>query len=180
MQRLQDSYQRCIDFHGHGCPGLAIGFRAATEALKLLNAKTSKDEELVCVAENDACGVDAVQVITGCSIGKGNLIYRDRGKQAFSFFNRATGDKVRIVFKKQLDRDSMDREALQKYVLNAPFDELFDVKVPMYEMPVTARLFKSIECEMCGERAAEAKMRLHEGKKVCLDCFAEYSRGWGR
>lgn len=171
------AWEKCIDFHGHACPGLAIGFRAAIEALQRLNATASKDEELVCVAENDACGVDAVQVLTGCSIGKGNLIYRDRGKQAFSFFNRKTGDKIRIVFKKKLDLDSMDRETLQDYVLNALFEELFEIKTPSYEMPSTARLFKSIECEYCGERAAEAKMRLHDDKIVCLDCFPEYSRG---
>jgi len=48
---------------------------------------------------NDACGVDAVQVIFGCTFGKGNLIYRPRGKQAFSFFNRQNGQKLRVYFK---------------------------------------------------------------------------------
>lgn len=29
-------WNRCVAFHGHSCPGLAIGFRAATEALSYL------------------------------------------------------------------------------------------------------------------------------------------------
>ncbi len=60
---------------------------------------SSKDEEIVCVAENDSCSVDAIQSLLGCSAGKGNLIFRMRGKQAFSFFNRQTGKSFRIVLK---------------------------------------------------------------------------------
>jgi formylmethanofuran dehydrogenase subunit E len=65
----------------------------------LLRVGFSPDEEIVCVTENDACGVDAIQVILGCSVGKGNLLFRLRGKQAFSFFNRATGVSIRLVMK---------------------------------------------------------------------------------
>ena len=64
------------------------------------------------------------------------------------------------------------------YVLNEPLNELFDYKEPDYELPVKARLFNSIACEQCREFASEHKIRLHDGKKICLDCFNEYSRGW--
>ena len=61
----KELWDKCVAFHGHSCPGLAIGFRAATLALELLGLEEgAKDEELVCVTENDACGVDAVQVVT--------------------------------------------------------------------------------------------------------------------
>ena len=46
-----------------------------------------------------ACGVDAVQVLLGCTYGKSNLITRIRGKMAFSFFSRDTGKSVRLVLK---------------------------------------------------------------------------------
>ena len=88
----KELWDKCVAFHGHSCPGLAIGFRAATLALELLGLEEgAKDEELVCVTENDACGVDAVQVVTGCTMGKGNLIYRGTGKMAFSFYCRRSG-----------------------------------------------------------------------------------------
>ena len=51
----------------------------------------------MCIAENDACGCDAIQVILGCSVGKGNLLFHMRGKQAFSFYRRGTGKSVRLV-----------------------------------------------------------------------------------
>lgn len=178
MCMAKTDWERCVEFHGHTCPGLAIGYKVGLAAIKKLNIGFSKDEEIVCVTENDACGVDAVQVLTGCALGKGNLLYRDTGKQAFSFFNRITGEGIRIVFKGVLNRDIMDREEMQKYILKAPLEELFEFKEPLFKPPVNARLFKSIACENCGETASENKMRLQDGKKVCLDCFSEYSRGW--
>ncbi|MDR1621987.1 MAG: TraR/DksA C4-type zinc finger protein [Synergistaceae bacterium] len=39
-------------------------------------------------------------------------------------------------------------------------------------------MFPSVVCEQCGESAPEHKIRLKEGKRVCLDCFEEYDRGW--
>ena len=78
-------------FHGHACGGLTIGFQAARYGMELLELDFSADEDVVCITENDACGVDAIQVLLGCSVGKGNLLFHLRGKQAFSFYNRKTG-----------------------------------------------------------------------------------------
>lgn len=168
-------WEKAVEFHGHECPGLAIGYKACEAAIKKLNIQFSKDEDLVCVTENDACGVDAIQVILGCSFGKGNLIYRGTGKQAFSFFNRTTGEKIRIVMK-PLGR-KMDREEKQAFLLGASVEEIFDFKTPTFQLPERARIFTTIQCENCGEGAPEHKIRLMDGKKVCLDCFKDYSRG---
>jgi formylmethanofuran dehydrogenase subunit E len=178
MYEEKENWKRCVEFHGHTCPGLAIGYRAALAAQERLQAKFSPDEEMVCVTENDACGVDAVQVLTGCSIGKGNLIYRDTGKQAFSFYSRKDGRKVRIVFKMALNREEHSREVLQEKILHASDEELFHFTDPVDLPPGKARIFNSIVCEECGEAAPEHKIRLNEGKKLCLGCFPDYSRGW--
>lgn len=171
---IHSLYEKSAGFHGHQCPGLAIGVRAAVEAQKILGIEHSKDEEIVCVSENDACGVDGIQVILGCSAGKGNLIFRIRGKQAYSFFHRNTGEKVRLVLKPLPQMES--REAKQNYILEAPLDEIFDIKKPGYPIPEEARLFSSIVCELCGENTAEPYIRLEAGKKVCMDCFTDYHR----
>ena len=91
MDENKELWQKCAEFHGHVCPGLTIGYKAALYAIELLGLTFSDDERVVCVSENDACGVDAIQVILGCSVGKGNLLFHMRGKQAFSFYNRTTG-----------------------------------------------------------------------------------------
>ena len=56
-----------------------------------MDLEFSTDEEIVCVTENDACGVDAIQFITGCTFGKGNLLYRDRGKAGLQFLQPQDG-----------------------------------------------------------------------------------------
>lgn len=170
-------WKRCVEFHGHECPGLAIGYKVCEAVKEKLNTEFSKDEEIVCVTENDACCVDAVQVLTGCSFGKGNIIYRGTGKMAFSFFKRSNGKKIRIVLKNQ-DNKCKDRKERMNYILNANIDELFEFKEPKFEIPKKARLFANEICEICGEVAPEHKMRLMDGKKVCLDCFKDYNRGW--
>ena len=58
--------------------------------------------------ENDACGVDAVQVLTGCTIGKGNLIYKDHAKQVFTFICRDSKKAVRVALKASFNIDNID------------------------------------------------------------------------
>jgi len=115
--------------------------------------------------------------VTYSTIGKGNLIYRGTGKQAFSFFNRETGDKLRVCLKAK-NTQNIDRKTWQKYLLEAPVEEVFEFSVPKYDLPERARIFNTEVCELCGEGAPEHKMRLSGGKRVCLDCVTEYNRGW--
>jgi len=89
------SFDEVVEFHGHACPGLALGYRASRAAIKRMGEKAS-DEEIVAIVENNSCAVDAVQVMTGCTFGKGNLIYRDYGKQVYTFFKRSSGYGTRI------------------------------------------------------------------------------------
>ncbi|MDR2487656.1 MAG: FmdE family protein [Clostridiales Family XIII bacterium] len=173
----QVHWDRACALHGHECPGLAIGVRASEAAMGRLGlAEASADEEVVCVTENDACCVDAVQAILGCTFGKGNLIYRGTGKLAFSFWNRRDGKCLRVYFK-ATKPDSMSPGDYQTHILDAPLGELFDFSEPSFPMPQEARLFASVTCAQCGERAPEHRMRMQGGKMVCMDCFQDYSRG---
>lgn len=169
----QQSWEKCAAFHGHTCGGLAIGFQAAMLAEKLLELDFSRDEEVVCVTENDACGVDAIQVILGCSVGKGNLLFRLRGKQAFSFFNRKTGKNVRLVLR---ELPEMPREERESYLRAASPEALFDVKEVPFTLPERARLFHSEKCAGCGETTAEPYLRLENGGHYCQDCCHAYTR----
>jgi len=170
-------WKECIRFHGHACPGLALGYRAVEVGMEQLGISPEKatDEEIVCVAENDACGVDCIQCLISCTIGKGNLILRSSGKMAFSFFDRATGKSIRVVAN-NFDKNG-EREDLIKRILTDPYERVFDLKKPKYVLPKKARLFDSVKCESCGEYCREDKIRLQNGKKYCLDCFDAYDRG---
>jgi formylmethanofuran dehydrogenase subunit E len=169
----KNDWEKAVAFHGHACPGLAIGFRACGAAMAELGAGASVDEELVCITENDACGVDAIQALLGCTFGKGNLIFHDTGKHAYTFIRRSYSDGLRVCYKA---RPEGGREDILRYILEAPVGELFAIRRITVQPPDMARKFPSVICEICGERAGEHRIRLQQGKKVCLDCYKEYNR----
>ena len=170
---IKDSdWIKCVEFHGHECPGLAIGYKAAQLARELLKAQFSADEEIVCVSENDACGVDAIQVLLGCSAGKGILMIRLRGKQAFNFIGRESGNAIRLILKPLPTNPSASKSERALYILNAKADTLFEVKKPSFELPGRARIFTSLPCSICGEITAEPFLQTVDGKLVCTDCAA--------
>ena len=169
-------WEKAVDFHGHTCGGLALGVRAAMEAQKRFGRERCGDEEIVCITENDACGVDGIQSVLGCTLGKGNLIYYGTGKFAFSFFDRSTGDSFRLMAKDK--KAGLHGSEYIEYMLTAPLEEVFDTGKPRVALPEKARSLRSVKCSICGEAAAETKMRVHDGKPVCIECFSSYDRGW--
>ena len=171
---MDDRWKKCVEFHGHECGGLAIGYKAAQYAEKLLGLTFSDDEQVICISENDACGVDGIQVMLGCSVGKGNLLFHLTGKQAFSIYNRKTGESVRLVLKPK-PRQMTKAESFAYYHETA-LEDLFFVKETTLKLPEEARIFQSVVCDGCGEIAAENHIRLENGKKLCRDCYQEYSR----
>lgn len=168
-----DLWQKSIAFHGHECGGLMIGFKAALYAIELLQIEFSPDEQLVCISENDACGVDAIQVILGCSVGKGNLLIHLKGKQAYSFYNRSTGKSVRLVLRETARKDGASK---LEYMKEMPPSELFDVKEVKELLPEKARIFASYPCSICGEMTAEHMLRMSGDQKICPDCYTPYNR----
>lgn len=198
----KSDWDKVVEFHGHSCPGLTMGYRVAQIALQKLEALRSSDEELVAIVENDACGVDAVQVLTGCSLGKGNLIYRDYGKQVYTFACRDSGKAVRIAVKGSVRRDEPEYKELRKKVfggaateeekkifhgyqhefshriMDLPEGEFCDVQLIDIELPGKARIFDSHPCARCGEPVMEPRARVKHGQIVCIPCAEQYSRGW--
>lgn len=190
MKSIEDA----IGFHGHMCPGLAIGYRVAAFALERLGDR-SEDEELVAIVENNSCAVDAVQVVTGCTFGKGNLIFNDYGKQVYTFIRRPSGMTLRIAVNwRQPEESAEEKAAWQKYmsgdrsesvlkvvherksrkiksIIDAPAAELFETSDMPAAMPHEARIHQSIECEACGEKTMETRVRLLGGRKLCIPCF---------
>ena len=167
-------WEKCAAFHGHMCAGLTIGYKAAQYAIRLLELKFSEDEQVVCISENDACGVDAIQVLLGCSVGKGNLLFHMTGKQAFSFYSRESGQSVRLVLREK--PEGMTREQSFAYYQEHEPEDLFDVKETRLQLPERARIFDSYVCDCCGERTGANWIRLQNGQKLCVDCYQAYDR----
>ncbi len=188
-----------IKFHGHQCPGLAMGLRVSLVALRELG-KPAKDEELVAIVENSSCGVDAIQLLTGCTFGKGNLIFRDFGKYVYTFMNRENQRAIRISVKKEAvipdkhhldlfakvkDRTATPAEAEEfqrlhvgksNALLDLPEDELLIIKEVTPEPLPMAHIHESVCCDRCDEPVMETRIRLLDGAPHCIPCFEELMR----
>lgn len=174
MDKSRELWDKSVAFHGHVCGGLTIGYKAALYAIELLNIKFSQDEEVVCVTENDACGVDAIQIILGCSVGKGNLLFHMTGKQAYNFYDRKNGKSVRLILKKR--PDGMTKEEAFEYYQSLEPSKMFDITEVSVKLPAHARLFDTYECAKCNETTGANWIRIQGGEKLCIDCANKYNR----
>ncbi len=171
-----------VAFHGHLCPGLLIGYRAALLGLERLGGRRAEDEELIAVIENDSCSADAVQYLTGCTFGKGNLFFRDWGKQVFTLALRPSGRGVRLAFTgdrlKPLRGDgTADREAYIKILLETPGEELYKVEDVTADLPAPASIFKTLHCDECGEGVMETRLARVGGRNICPECLFKQDPG---
>jgi formylmethanofuran dehydrogenase subunit E len=174
-------YQEIVRFHGHDCPGLAMGYRMAKAGMNALNALRSEDEEVVAIVENNACGVDALQCVTGCTFGKGNFIFRDYGKHVYTLYSRKTGKGVRIVLHGTgIPKDMKEnRTELIRFILGAKEHDILSTREVIIDTPEPARIHGSVNCDICGERVMEIRIRNLNGKSVCIPC-AERKEFHGR
>ena len=176
QKKIEDFWNELVAFHGHSCPGLALGCRLAYEAAQKMDIEErSRDEELVCIAETDACGIDAMQQLLGCTLGKGNLLLKLRGKQAFTFYKRGEPNGVRFVWTASKQGTHSKAERID-YYLHGPSDQLYRTQRVDVPAPVEALISPSVPCCVCGELTAEPMMRFQNAQGYCLDCFIDPSR----
>jgi formylmethanofuran dehydrogenase subunit E len=193
--------QQVIDFHGHSCPGLAIGIRAAEIGLREIG-RASTDEEVVAIVETDMCGVDAIQVLMGCTFGKGNLVHLDYGKNAFSFYRRSDGKGIRVVtrphvfnqpedeivrLRKKMVLEGLTSEEKERLrallqakvqeIMDADLEDLFEVRPAPGPIPAKALILDGLVCDECGERTMETRIRRFTGQNLCPPCFEKKMRG---
>lgn len=192
---LPEDLRRCVAFHGHLCPGLVYGYLVAKEAAKILRLSRSADEEIVVISENDTCAVDALQWLLGTTIGKGNLILKDYGKNVFTVLNRSDKRAFRFSRKGYYVYEGRHQEEFAKLeaafsagratnkqrirqkrlkaldLLSKPFHAVFDTTEVACPEPPYAPLAPSEACARCGEMTMATKMVQGEkGARVCIPC----------
>ncbi len=139
-------WDKVIEFHGHACCILAVGYRAARWAGDYLSPGGS--EKLTAIVETADCSTDALQVVLGTTTGKRRLIVREAGKHVFII--SADNKAVRLTFNRDIltrsgeeftalmtavangtasaaEKEAFYRmqEPLMNYILAAPHEELF-------------------------------------------------------
>jgi formylmethanofuran dehydrogenase subunit E len=184
-------------FHGHKCPAMPNGLRVAETAMKVLGVERTGDSFLhaiVEIGENHCatCFADGVQVMTGCTFGKGNIERSHKGKWGLTLIDKRTGRAVRVVPKAEVMMQTKNTSFFKDYrmkgvpptqvpeevveplinkVMNAPREMIMDVsEVFEYKWKEKPHTFNSIVCESCGEMVVAEYTKNVNGKKLCKDC----------
>lgn len=184
MESFDELLEISTKIHGHICAGQVIGVRMSMiglEAIGIDDPKGLDRKKLYVLVEIDRCATDAIQSVTGCSLGKRSMRWVDYGIMAATFVNLDTGKAVRIVAREE------SRELSKKYCpaienkyaqqLDAyrvmPQEELFtveevEVTIPKEDMP--GRPLKRIQCQSCGDWVQDCRDVEQDGKLLCRGC----------
>ena len=119
---MKAPYVKAGELHGHYCPGLAIGVRAAAAALDILSPE-KKGTNLYCIAESRACYLDGIQVVFGTTVGNGRLEVHDSDEAAFNFYDRESGRSVRLAAAAM--PAGLSRDEKRDFILTAPLGDVF-------------------------------------------------------
>ena len=135
--------------------------------------------------------------MASCTFGKGNLIFRDYGKQVYTFIRRPSGEAVRIavtweppgseaetpeektMWQRYSDGDQSAevmavvharKTRKMQMVLKAPDSELFDIKHLTAPLPEAARIYPTRRCNLCHEKVMEPRTRKVGNQTLCIPC----------
>jgi formylmethanofuran dehydrogenase subunit E len=182
MRSLDELLNESTAIHGHHCSGQVLGVRMAMLGCREVGIDEPKGcKKLVVYVEIDRCATDAVQAVTGCSLGKRTLKFLDYGKMAATFVNTATGKAVRVLAKDDArglaPRYAPDartvREAQKEAYRVMPEDSLFSwnpatLKIAPEEMP--GYRGDRVQCDACGEGINFHREVAHNGRRLCIPC----------
>ncbi|MEN8142190.1 MAG: FmdE family protein [Thermodesulfobacteriota bacterium] len=184
MESFDTLLEKSTAIHGHICAGQVIGVRMAMLGLKAIKIKDPRGldrKKFYVLVEIDRCATDAIQTVTGCTLGKRSLKWLDYGIMAASFVNLDTGEAVRITAleeSRELSKkyhpeieDKYQRQLAAYRVM--PDDELFkvqQVKVDIPEEDMPGRPLRRIQCESCGDWVQDCREVEKAGQLLCRSC----------
>ncbi len=186
----QDRFEKLLTetaaVHGHICPGQVLGVRMAMRGCQELGIDNPKEENkrLITYVEIDRCATDAIQVVTGCKLGKRTMKYIDYGKLAATFLDLHTGNAVRLAVREDIREKALhwhrpewtkhEAEAAAYKVMSD--EELFQIESVFIEIPpedMPGPPISRVICDKCGEAVNDYREVLVAGKAFCRACAGE-------
>ena len=191
MLSFDELLKEASAIHRHHCAGQILGVRMAMLGCREVGIDEPRGcKKLIVYAEIDRCATDAVQAVTGCSLGKRSLKFLDYGKMAVTFLNTETGQAVRVLAKDDarnlvplyVQNSDNPRDAQKQAYRVMPEDALFSVKpvaieVSAQEMP--GYRGKRVQCAECGEGINFDRDVDLGGRTLCIPCSEEALRSNG-
>ncbi len=187
LKSFEELLEESVRIHGHLCPGQVLGVRLAMLGLRLIGIDDPKGEQrrdFIVFVEIDRCATDAVQSVTGCSLGKRSLKFKDFGIMAATFLNLKSGKAVRVIAREEAREDSKryfpEIENKYKRQLEAykvmPDSELFDlqeVEVDLDECDLPGRPKRRVQCAECGQWVQDCRDLERDGRILCRSCAGQ-------
>jgi formylmethanofuran dehydrogenase subunit E len=173
-----------VKVHGHLCPGQVLGVRMSMLGLQevgIFDPKGSDRKNIIVYVEMDRCATDAVQSVTGCSLGNRTLKFMDYGKMAATFVNMATKKAVRIFAKDESrtlaknyfpNIDNKYKAQLEAYKIMSD-EELFtvmQVRVRIRPEDMPGKPTRRVVCESCREQVQDGRELRRDGRTLCRPC----------
>lgn len=173
-----------VNMHGHLCPGQILGVRMSMLGLCKIGITDPRGRDrksLIVFVEMDRCATDAVQSVTGCSLGRRTMKFMDYGKMAATFLNTSTGRAVR-VFAKDESREKAkayfpeigNKYAAQlqayKVMSDSELFEVMEVNVTIKPEDLPGRPLRRVRCDACGEHVHDMREVSKSGKVLCIAC----------
>ncbi len=172
------------DFHGEVCPGIVMGTRIAMAGMRELKMDPfQRNRDLMVYVEIDRCMADAVQAVTGISMGHRTLKYKDYGKFAATFLDLSNGKAVRVSAAEgpressQTEENGQSRKPDMKGMVEklskVPEEELLiieEVEVDIGEHDIPGFPKYRAYCEECGDRVLDRREVIVDGRTLCKPC----------
>jgi len=178
MSDFEVFLKKAGDFHGDVCVGIVLGTRISLAALKALGLKPGvRNKSLIVYTEIDRCMTDAVQAITGCTLGHRALKYMDYGKFAATFVNTATGQAIRATIKEHFGKKVPIEETIKNIsqIPDSTLVTLQEVSVNIPDTDLPGPSLRKATCESCGEIIMDGREVNQGGKVLCRACaFGAY------
>ena len=188
METFEQLLEKSTKIHGHICAGQVIGVRMSMIGLREIGIDDPKAQrkDFYVLVEIDRCATDAIQTVTGCSLGKRSLKWLDYGIMAATFVNLKTSKAVRITALEESRETSKKycpeigdkyKQQLEAYRI-MPEAELFkvqEVKITVPEEDMPGRPMRRVQCERCGDWVQDCREIMQDGKALCKPCaFGRY------
>jgi len=172
VDQFEEDLKKARQFHGHLCSGIILGVRIARAGLNYLGIEEpAKNKDFIVFVEADRCLTDAVQAVTGCSLGKRRLKWQDYGKMGASFIDMNTQKGIRIVVNAQKNLFSgEDALSFWKQFTNEEIFKFEPVQVEMRKEDLPGKPTKSVKCEICHEKVMDGRDIIKDGKVLCQAC----------
>lgn len=174
MTMIDTLLQKAKELHGDVCPGIVMGTRMAMAGLRELGMDPlQKNRNLIVYVEIDRCATDAIQAVTGCTLGHRSLKSMNYGKFAATFVDTVSGKAIRITAYPKKPDQPEDTKEVVKMVYNAPEEELFaiqHVRVDIKKEDMPGFPTRKNICSSCGEQVMDGREVTVERKPVCRNC----------